>query len=170
MKHNITPSGVIQPTGNFNQSDNSTQNERNDVTHTKQKTHTIECAFCLSNLKNKLPRSFQNSKPQNISAVIAITTRQSPNKDTFDVQIKKRKRAPNKKNSQLDINSPSKILRDNSTQTDPDSSKGEGQSAHKDEKYAELFMAIDQLPTPQHRHNLMRIFNEELKRKYQKRI
>ena len=34
LKHNTTPSGAIKLTGISNQSDNSTQQKRNDVTHT----------------------------------------------------------------------------------------------------------------------------------------
>ena len=62
----------------------------------------------------------------------------------------------------MDTISPNKTLRDNSTQIDPDSHKGRGLSALKEERNAEIFTAIDQLPTPEYRQNLMRVFNEEL--------
>ena len=39
LKQNITPLGSIKPTGNYNQSESTTQNERYDVTHTKEITH-----------------------------------------------------------------------------------------------------------------------------------
>ena len=46
LKQNITPLGSIKPTGNFNQSESNTENERNDVTHDKLNIRTKESAFC----------------------------------------------------------------------------------------------------------------------------
>ena len=102
-----------------------------------------------------------NSKPQGHSQILTITTRQNPNNDIFDVQIKNRKRAPNLKNLPMDTTNPNKTVPDNSTQTDPDSKKGRGLNALKVEKHAELFTAIVQLPTPEYLQNLMRVFNEK---------
>ena len=45
LKQNINPIGSNKRTGKFNQSESSVQNERNDVTHTKENTHTKESAF-----------------------------------------------------------------------------------------------------------------------------
>ena len=39
LLHLKDPIGVLKPTGKGDQSDNSTQNKRNDVTHTKQNAH-----------------------------------------------------------------------------------------------------------------------------------
>ena len=130
------------------------QIEQNDVTHDKQNTRSKEHAFCLNTLKNKLTLTTPNfasfEKPQ----LMAITTRQNPYRNTFEIQIKKRKRAPNKKVFNMDIqSSPDKQPRDISTQTDIDSNKGKGLSAIQDHKHAELFTAIDQLPTPEYRQN-----------------
>ena len=49
LKHNTTPSGAIKLTGISNQLDKSTQQKQNDVTHTKQNTHTKEHALALLN-------------------------------------------------------------------------------------------------------------------------
>ena len=57
--------------------------------------------------------------------------------------------------------SPNKQLRDHSTQTDADSNKGKGITAIQKEKHGDLFTAIDDLPTPDYRKKLMRVFNEE---------
>ena len=54
-----------------------------------------------------------------------------------------------------------KLMFDTSTQTDPDSNKGEGFSALDAEKHAELFTAIDSTPIPEYRMNLVRVLNEE---------
>ena len=57
LKQNITPFGSNKPTGKFKQSESSVQNERNDVPHTKENTHTKESAFCHTNSRNKLLHS-----------------------------------------------------------------------------------------------------------------
>ena len=48
LKQIINSFGSNKPTGNSNQSESLTQNERNDVTHAKENTHTKESAFCHS--------------------------------------------------------------------------------------------------------------------------
>ena len=73
---------------------------------------------------------------------MAITTRQNPNKNKFDIQITKRKRGPNKKAIQMELEtSPNKTSPDISTQNDPDSNEGKGLSAIRDDKHADLFTA-----------------------------
>ena len=93
--------------------------------------------------------------------LIAITTRSNPKINTFDIPIKKRYRAPNKKNLTMEIQPPNKTTCDTSTQTDPDSNKSKGLSALNEEKHAELFTAIDSAPTRENQLYLMRVFNEE---------
>ena len=99
LKHNIESTGILKTSGNLEQSNDSTQNERNDATHTIHNTHREEHIFWLNLLKNKSLRTNQNFIPNNNSKLIAITTRQNRNRDTFDIQIKKRKRPPTKKQS-----------------------------------------------------------------------
>ena len=65
--------------------------------------------------------------------------------------------------------SPNKQLRDNSTQTDAESNKRKRVTAIQNEKHKELFTAIDDLPTPDYRKNLIRVFNEEFLAKHSKK-
>ena len=166
LKHTMKPSEIAKPTGNYNQLAESKQLEYNDVTHAKENTLSEQHAFCLNTAKNKLRSIEQNSNSLN-TKLIAITTRNNPNKNTFDIEIRKTKRAPNKKLLQMDLQpavtnlSPNKKLRDNSTQTDLESNKGKGITPIQNEKHEELFTAIDDLPTPEYRKNLIRVFNEE---------
>ena len=95
----------------------------------------------------------QNLNSHN-SKLIAFTTRNNPNKNTFDIEIRKRKRAPNKKllqmNPQTTITnlSPNKQLPDSSTQTEAGSNKGKGITTIQKDKHEDLFTAIDDVPTP----------------------
>ena len=160
LKQSINSFGSNEPTGNSNQSESSTQNERNDVTHTKENTHTKESAFC--HIKSKTKSPFSHSLLTKIKPkIIAITTRARPKLNTFEIPIKKRFRGPNKKNSPMEIQTPNKNSRDNSTQTDIESNKGKGLSSLIPDKHEELFKAIDDTPTPDYRMNLMKVFNEE---------
>ena len=61
----------------------------------------------------------------------------------------------------MEIQTPNKNSRDNSTQTDIESNKGKGLSSLIPDKHEELFKAIDDTPTPDYRMNLMKVFNEE---------
>ena len=79
LKQNITLLGSNKPTGNFNQSESSVQNERNDVTHTKENTHTKESAFCHNNSRNKSLHSSHSLLSRIKPKLIAITTRACPN-------------------------------------------------------------------------------------------
>ena len=106
LKHTIKQSELVKPTGISNQLAERKQLEHNDVTHAKANTLNEQHAFCLNTAKNKLHSIEQNLNSHN-SKLIAITTRNNPNKNTFDIEIRKRKRAPNKKllqmNSQITI-------------------------------------------------------------------
>ena len=53
LKQSINSFGSNKPTGNSNQSESLTQNERNDVKHAKENTHTKDNAFCHSKSKSK---------------------------------------------------------------------------------------------------------------------
>ena len=75
QKQDITLLGSTKPTGNFSQSENNTQNERNDVTHDKRNTRSKESAFCHINSKNNLLHSSQSLLTQIQTKLIAITTR-----------------------------------------------------------------------------------------------
>ena len=161
LKRTINPLGSNKPTGKFNQSESSVQNERNDVTNTKENTHSKESAFCHINSRNKLILSSHSLLSRIKPKLIAITTRACPKLNTVDIPIKKRFRAPNKNNSPMVIQNPSKIMRDTSTQTDPDSNKGKGLTVLNPDKHAELLTAIDNTPTPEYRMNFMRVFNEK---------
>ena len=168
LKHIIEPSDNVKPTGSHNQLAERKQLEHNDVTHAKENTLIEQHAFCINTAKNKSLITEQNSNLHNNTKLIAITTRNNPNRNTFEIKIKKRKGAPNKKLLQMkpqhppttDL-SPNKELRDNSTQSDAETNNGKGITPIQNEKHDELFTAIDDLPTPDYRKNLMRVFNEE---------
>ena len=52
LKQSINSFGSNKPTGNSNQSESLTQNERNDVKHAKENTNTQKRAlFAIVNLK-----------------------------------------------------------------------------------------------------------------------
>ena len=176
LKHILNPSGIVKPTSNHNHSAERKQLEHSDVTHAKENTLNEQHAFCLNIAKNKSHLTERNFNSINHTQLIAITTRNNPNRYTFDIKNKKRKRDPNKKILQMDTHhspdnqlSPTKQLRDNSTQTDADSNKGKGITAIQNEKHEDLFTAIDDLPTPDYRKKLMRVFNEEFLAEHSKK-
>ena len=147
------------------------QIEEKDFTHDKQNTLSKEHDFCLNTLKNKLPLTAQNFASFENPQLIAITARQNLSINTFEIQIKKRKRAPNKKVSSMDIqSSKDKQSRDISTQTGIESNKVKGLSTIQHHKHAELFTAIDELPTTEYRQKLMRVFNEEFLAEHSKEV
>ena len=86
-KHTLNPSGMVKPTGNHNQSAERKQLEHNDVTHAKENTLNEQHAFCLNTAKNKSHLTQQNFNPFNNTQLIAITTRNNPNRNTFDIKI-----------------------------------------------------------------------------------
>ena len=73
------------------------------------------------------------------------------------------------RSSPENYSSPDKQSRDISPRTNVDSNKGKGISVIQDHKDADLFTAIDDLPTPEYRQNLMRVFNEEFLADHSKR-
>ena len=83
---------------------------------------------------------------------------------------KREKTSPKQKISNMDIkSSPDKQSRDISTQTDIESNKDKGLSVIQDHQHAELFTAIDQLPTPEYRQNLLRVLNKEFLAEHSKK-
>ena len=97
LKHIIKPNNMVKQTGYHNQPVERKQIEQNDVTHDKEKTKSEQNAFCLNTAKNKSLLTAQNFNSLNNTKLIAFTTRNNPNRNTFVIEIKKRKRAPNKK-------------------------------------------------------------------------
>ena len=76
------------------------------TSHTIKKfTLNEQHALCLNTDKNNLLLPDQYFNSINSTQLIAITTRRNPNRNTFDIEIKKRKRAPNKKLSKMDTHS-----------------------------------------------------------------
>ena len=174
LKHTINPSEIVKPTGNYNQWAERKQLERNDVTHAKANTLNEQHAFCLNTAKNKL-HSIEQKLISHKSKFIANTTRNNPNKNTFDIEIRKRKRAPNKKllqmNPQTTITnlSPNKQVSGKSTHTEVGSNKGKGITPIQNDKHEDLFPAIDDVPTPEYRANLLRVFNEKFLAEHSKK-
>ena len=109
LKHTMKPNNDVKPTGYHNQSVERKQIEQNDVTHDKEHTQSEQHSFCLNTAKSKSPLTAQNFNSLNNTQLIAITTRNNPNRNTFDIEIKKRKRAPNKKMSKTEIH-PSPLI------------------------------------------------------------
>ena len=64
---------------------------------------------------------------------------------------------------------PDKQSKERSWQTDIESNKSKRLSAIQEHKHAEIFTAIDHLPTPEYRQNLMRVFKEEFLAEHSKR-
>ena len=126
------------------QSNNSTQNEQNDITQTKQYTLTKEHVFCVNSLSIKSPYLTQNFTPKGDWKLIP--------KNTFGRQIKKRKRAPNKKATKVELqNSPNKVSRDISTQTDFYSNNGKGLSVFQEDKHNYIFKKANPIFYKSHR-------------------
>ena len=172
IRNTLTPNGAIKAT---NQNADIKQ-VNNDVISSKQNNNTAPNAFRLNSIENKLHShpTYLNSLHPNkttstdYSILVAITTRQKPLHDTFQVPIHKRYRAPNKQNPQTEIppqmENPdtSKTFKSSSTQTEYTTNKGKGLDPIDPTKHSELFTAFNDLPTPLYRLNLTKVFNEEL--------
>ena len=97
-----------------------------------------------------ITKNIQTNK-RNINAI----TRQNPNRNTSDITIQRRHRAPNKnKMDTTDMNS-------KSTQTDNQeaSNIGRGREPILEEKHQPLFQFTEQ-PTPEYRHKLQQVLGE----------
>ena len=133
----------------------------NDVINPLQNNSERNNAFCLKQLRNQslytssiaLSHINPNSNLSN-SKLIAITTRKNPLKETFQVPIKKRFRAPNKKPQMEQSTSTPKTLINSSTQTDYTSNKGKGLDVFDESKHEELFPSYDNTPTPLYCENI----------------
>ena len=140
----------------------------NDVINPLQNNSERNNAFCLKQLRNQSlytsSIAFSHINPNSNlsnSKLIAITARKNPLKETFQVPIKKRFRAPNQKLQMEQSTSTPKTLINSSTQTDYTSNKGKGLDVIDESKHEELFPSYDNTPTPLYRENLNRVFNEE---------
>ena len=97
------------------------------------------------------------------SEIVAITTRNNLNKDTYSIPIQQRFRAPNKKQLlQIETDNPQpKTLVNSSTQTECSSNKGRGLDPIDPSRHPELFTAHADTPTTAYRKNLNKVFNEQ---------
>ena len=92
-----------------------------------------------------------NSANSIIPEIVAITTRNNPNKETYSIPILKRPRAPNKKlQLETETNQPKNLV-NSSTQTEGHSNKGRGLDPIDPSKHQELFTAHSEIPTPAYR-------------------
>ena len=167
IRNALTPIGATKAT---NQNADIKQ-VSNDVTSPKQNNNTAPNAFCLNSIENKLHSDSTYINPPNLNKttltdctnLVAITTRQNPLRDTFNVPIRKRNRAPNKRNNpQVENPYSFKTFKTSSTQTEFTTNKGKGLDPLAPTKHSELFTAYNDLPTPLYRLNLTKVFNEEL--------
>ena len=161
--NSFSPKGAIIST---NQNTDTKQVE-NDVINPKHTSNKTNNAFCLNTLTNQ---SHINSHSLNSNSIfklinkniVGITTRRNPKKDTFNIPIKRRFRAPNKTtNPQMEQPSNSKTFTSSSTQTEINSNKGKGLDPLDQSKHENLFDAYNDLPTPLYRENFNKVFNEE---------
>ena len=158
IRNTLTPNGAVKAT---NQNADIKQ-VSNDAISSTQNNNTAPNAFCLNSIENKLhsDSTYLNSLNQNkitttdCSNLVAITTRQKPLHDTFQVLIHKRYRAPNKQNPQIEnppqMENPDtgKTFKTSSTQTEYTTNKGKGLDPIDPTKHSELFTAYNDLPTP----------------------
>ena len=171
IRNTLTPNGAIKA---INQNADIKQ-VSNDAISSTQNNNTAPNAFCLNSNENKLHShsTYLNSLNQkkststDFSNLVAITTRQNPLHDTFQVPIHKRYRAPNKQNPQtenhpqMENSNTGKTFKTSSTQTEFTTNKGKGLDPIDPSKHSELFTAYNDLPTPLYRLNF-NVFNEEL--------
>ena len=156
-----------------------------DVINHAQNSRTKQSAFCLNSNSVQLPLTHSISNPNSSSKTIptlsrlhsskinscssyTITkniqtnkrninaiTRQNPNRNTSEITIQKRYRAPNKnKMKTTDMNSKS-IQTDNQEA----SNIGKGGEPILEEKHQPLFQFTEQ-PTPEYRHKLQQVLGE----------
>ena len=152
IKNSITPNGASEFIA-----DKKLVNS-NDVINPLQNNSEQNNAFCLKQLRNQSlytsSIAFSHINPNSNlskSKIIATTTRKNPLKETFQVSIKKRFRAPNKKLQMEQSTSTPKTLINSSTQTDYTSNKGKGLDVIDDSKHEELFPSYKNTPTPLYR-------------------
>ena len=142
----MTPIGALKPTNQ----NTVTKQVKNDVINPKRVSSKTNNASCLntrtiqSNIISQFPISKStNSEIKNKPLkenVIGITTRRNPTKEIFNIPIKRRHRATNKK-LQMDQPSNSKSFTNFSTQTDYNSNKGKCFDPIDHTKHVELFDA-----------------------------
>ena len=166
IKNDLTPNGA-----NVYNADTK-QDNLNDVISYNQTHSDQNNAFSLNSHSFQshsfqphllTPSKLNRRKSVYNSEIVAITTRNNPNKDTYSIAIQKRFRAPNKKQLlQMETDNPlPKTLVNSSTQTECSSNKGRGLDPIDPSKHPELFTAHADTPTPAYRENLNKVFNEE---------
>ena len=87
LKHIFKSNNIVEPT-NHNQSVERKQIEQNDVTHDKENTQSEKHTFCLNTAANRSLLTAQNFNSLNDTKLIAITKRNNPNRNAFDIEIK----------------------------------------------------------------------------------
>ena len=162
IKNSITPSGASEFIA-----DKKLVNS-NHVINALQNNSERNNAFCLKQLRNQSlytsSIAFSHINPNSNlsnSKLIAITTQKNPLKETFQVPIKKRFRAPNQKLQMEQSTSTHKTSINSSTQADYTSNKGKGLDVIDKSKHEELFPSYNNTPNPRYRENLNRVFTEE---------
>ena len=163
--NSFSPKGAINSTNQYTDDIELAKNDVINPKHTSNKTNNAR--FCHNTLTNQ---SHINSHSLNPNSnfkllnknIVGITTRRNPNKDTFNIPIKRRFRATNKiKNPQVEQPSHSETFTSCSTQTEFSSNKGKGLDPLDYSKHENLFDAYKDLPTPAYRENFNKVFNEE---------
>ena len=144
---------------------NQTQNERvkqgafcpNQTQNQKRNSHSISNQ--ISNSKHYSNYSNSNSLTT-LANKIHVVTRQNPNRKTYDTEIKRRFRAPNKgksmNNATRSNQQPIETQTDNGAEP---SNVGRGRFPKDDNRHGPLFQFTDE-PTPQYRHSLQQAFVE----------
>ena len=103
-----------------------------------------------------------NSKTKNSidpQGQVSVTTRNRPHHNTFEQQISKRKRAPNKPKSKMSANKCS--TQTIATQTEDSSNKGRGRSPIRSDPSNHIFPLRNANNVSQYRKNLAQVFGED---------
>ena len=168
LRNALTPNGATISTYQFT----DTKQVKNDVINTKQVYSNTNSAFCLHTFKIQVDNRLHSFNPKPTKTqipfklvyknIVGITTRHNTIKETFNIRITRRSRAPNRiKKLQMEQPSGSKSFTNLSTQTEYTSNKGKGLDSLDHTKHLDLFTAYQDLPTPTYRENLNKLFNEE---------
>ena len=136
-RNSLSPNGAsnsFSPRGAINSTNQNTDTklDENDVINPKHTSNKTNNAFCLNTLTNQSHINSHSLTPNSNfklinKNIVGITTRRNPNKDTFNIPIKRRFRAPYKTtNPHMEQPSNSKTFTSCSTQTEFNSNKGKG--------------------------------------------
>ena len=154
LRNNIAPHGANNANKRYNDVINTSHTSTNKTTAFRPSQRSIQSLCSLHNFNSQNKKIISNIK------LVAITTRVNPSKETFKVPIKKRYRAPNRKQTiHMDQPTPNN-LNSVATQTEPTSIKGKGLDPLDLTRHEALFATYDGTPTPLYRENLNLVFNE----------